>query len=140
MKIHQIKPKHKRKNKSRIARGNAGKKGTTAGRGSKGQKSRSGYNLPKGFEGGQTKLSIRTPKAGGFKSSQIKNVIIKSSLINKFFSSIEVVSSKNLFKKGLIKNKNQNVKILYDEKLKSPIKITNCSYSNKVARQIIKID
>lgn len=134
MNLHNIKNISKIKNKKRIARGAAGKGGRTAGRGSKGQKSRTGFNIPKGFEGGQSKLSIRTPKIGGFKSRRIRNAIIKSSIINKNFSENEIVSEKNLIKKNLIKNikKNQNIKILFDEKLKYKYKIENILLSKKL--------
>ena len=65
--LHQIAPApgstHRRK---RVARGNAGKGGTTAGRGTKGQQSRTGKHWSPGFEGGQTPLLRRQPKLGGF--------------------------------------------------------------------------
>ena len=56
-----------RPKKKRIARGNSGKGGTTAGRGTKGQHSRTGKGRKLGFEGGQTPLLRRQPKLGGFK-------------------------------------------------------------------------
>lgn len=52
--------------RKRIARGNAGGGGTTAGRGTKGQQSRTGKGRNFGFEGGQTPLVRRQPKLGGF--------------------------------------------------------------------------
>lgn len=52
--------------RKRVARGNAGKGGTTAGRGTKGQQSRTGKGRRFGFEGGQTPLLRRQPKLGGF--------------------------------------------------------------------------
>ncbi|ATX33388.1 50S ribosomal protein L15 [Candidatus Carsonella ruddii] len=48
--------------KKRIGRGFSSGKGKTCGRGHKGQKSRSGYNIPKLFEGGQTNIFKRKPK------------------------------------------------------------------------------
>ncbi len=54
--------------KKRIARGNSGKGGTTAGRGTKGQNARAGKGKRRpGFEGGQVSLLARQPKLGGFK-------------------------------------------------------------------------
>ena len=55
-----------RKNRKRVGRGNSGKGGTTAGRGQKGQLSRSGGGKGPGFEGGQMKLAMRLPKLPGF--------------------------------------------------------------------------
>jgi len=65
--LHTIAPAPgSRKNKKRVARGNSAGGGTTAGRGTKGQQSRSGYKHNFGFEGGQTPLLRRQPKIGGF--------------------------------------------------------------------------
>lgn len=65
--LHSLKPASgSRSSRKRIARGNAGKGGTTAGRGTKGQQSRTGKGRRLGFEGGQTPLLRRQPKLGGF--------------------------------------------------------------------------
>lgn len=67
MKIHELKPaKGARTAKQRVARGTAGRRGKTAGRGTKGQKARN--TVPVGFEGGQTPLFRRTPKKRGFRN------------------------------------------------------------------------
>ncbi|XRA05386.1 MAG: uL15 family ribosomal protein [Candidatus Carsonella ruddii] len=50
------------KKKKKIGRGISSKKGKTCGRGHKGQKSRTGYNIPKMFEGGQTSFFKIKPK------------------------------------------------------------------------------
>ena len=50
----------------RLGRGHGSGRGKTAGRGTKGQKSRAGGGIPAWFEGGQTPLHIRTPKLHGF--------------------------------------------------------------------------
>ena len=52
----------------RLGRGHGSGRGKTAGRGTKGQKSRAGGGIPAWFEGGQTPLHIRTPKLHGFKN------------------------------------------------------------------------
>jgi large subunit ribosomal protein L15 len=57
-----------RKPARRVGRGHGSGRGKTAGRGTKGQKSRSGSSIPAWFEGGQTPLHIRTPKLHGFKN------------------------------------------------------------------------
>jgi large subunit ribosomal protein L15 len=65
MKVHDLKPAAgSRQSRRRIARGIGGKGGKTAGRGSKGQNARG--SVKPGFEGGQTPLHRRTPKAKGF--------------------------------------------------------------------------
>ncbi len=65
--LHTLQPsKGSRPKSKRLARGNSGKGGTTAGRGTKGQQSRTGKGHHFGFEGGQTPLIRRQPKLGGF--------------------------------------------------------------------------
>jgi large subunit ribosomal protein L15 len=69
VKLHDLHPAPgSRKPSRRVGRGHGSGRGKTAGRGTKGQKSRAGGNLPAWFEGGQTPLHIRTPKLHGFKN------------------------------------------------------------------------
>lgn len=65
MKLHELSPaKGSNKKRKRVGRGPGSGLGKTAGRGSKGQKSRSGYSRRLGFEGGQMPLIRRVPKRG----------------------------------------------------------------------------
>lgn len=67
MKLHHLKPAEgSKKKKLRVGRGEGGKRGKTAGRGTKGQKARS--KVREGFEGGQMPLQRRIPKAKGFRN------------------------------------------------------------------------
>jgi large subunit ribosomal protein L15 len=69
VKLHDLHPAPgSRKPSRRVGRGHGSGRGKTAGRGTKGQKSRAGGNLPAWFEGGQTPLHVRTPKLHGFKN------------------------------------------------------------------------
>ena len=69
MKLHDLHPAPgSRKPSRRVGRGHGSGRGKTAGRGTKGQKSRAGGNLPAWFEGGQTPLHVRTPKLHGFRN------------------------------------------------------------------------
>lgn len=69
MKLHDLHPAGgSRKPSRRVGRGHGSGRGKTAGRGTKGQKSRSGASIPAWFEGGQTPLHVRTPKLHGFKN------------------------------------------------------------------------
>ena len=81
------------KNRERVGRGIGYGTGKTAGRGHKGQKSRSGGNIRQGFEGGQMPLQMRLPKFGfssrvnnNFKEVNIKNIngmkVVNLSLIH----------------------------------------------------------
>jgi large subunit ribosomal protein L15 len=65
MKLNELSPaKGARKNKRRVGRGQGSGRGKTSGRGHKGQKSRSGGNIPAWFEGGQLPLTRRLPIKG----------------------------------------------------------------------------
>ena len=69
MKLHDLQPTPgSRPAPRRVGRGHGSGRGKTAGRGTKGQRSRSGGNLPAWFEGGQTPIHVRTPKLHGFKN------------------------------------------------------------------------
>jgi large subunit ribosomal protein L15 len=96
----------------RVGRGLASGKGKTAGRGTKGQKSRSGYNIPRRFEGGQTSMIQRLPKVRGFKSRFPKPLVVQLLKIEEKFNDGETVSFKTLIEKGFIKNDSQKVKVI----------------------------
>ena len=69
MKLHDLQPASgSHKPSRRVGRGHGSGRGKTAGRGTKGQKSRAGSGIPAWFEGGQTPLHVRTPKLHGFKN------------------------------------------------------------------------
>lgn len=69
MKLHDPQPNAgSHKPSRRLGRGHGSGRGKTAGRGTKGQKSRAGGGIPAWFEGGQTPLHVRTPKLHGFKN------------------------------------------------------------------------
>jgi large subunit ribosomal protein L15 len=69
MKIHDLHPAvGSTRKKTRVGRGIAAGQGKTAGRGTKGQKSRAGASIPGWFEGGQTPLHVRLPKLRGFRN------------------------------------------------------------------------
>ena len=69
MKLHDLHPAAgSRKTRTRVGRGIAAGQGKTAGRGTKGQRSRTGSSIPAWFEGGQTPIHIRVPKLHGFRN------------------------------------------------------------------------
>lgn len=138
MKPHQIKTN--RKSKKRIARGNAGHGGTTAGRGTKGQGSRTSRgNLPREFEGGQTPLKMRLPKKRGFtnilrKEYQLVNVC---QLSDKFKNNDKIDKDK-LSVANLIKNKKGLVKILAGGEINKKIEISVDAFSSSAIKKIEK--
>jgi large subunit ribosomal protein L15 len=69
VKLHDLQPSSgSHPHSRRVGRGHGSGRGKTAGRGTKGQKSRAGGGIPAWFEGGQTPLHVRTPKLHGFKN------------------------------------------------------------------------
>jgi large subunit ribosomal protein L15 len=84
MKIHDLKPAAgSRRDARRVGRGIGGKGGKTAGRGSKGQGARG--QVPARFEGGQTPISRRTPKAKGFRNPfRVEYVVVNLDTLESF--------------------------------------------------------
>lgn len=112
----------KTKSKKRVGRGLSSGQGKTAGRGTKGQKSRSGFNIPRKFEGGQTPLSMRLAKLPGFKSGHEKAAIVSLDQISAAFKAGEEVSLKSLAEKGLITKNTKKAKVLNNGKLSVAVK------------------
>lgn len=101
MKIHDLAPPDgARRPPKRVGRGIAGKGGKTAGRGTKGQGARS--NVKPGFEGGQTPLHRRTPKAKGFNNPfRVEYAVINLDALDAFEEGSEVDPGK-LRTRGLV--------------------------------------
>jgi large subunit ribosomal protein L15 len=104
------------KDRKRVGRGLSAGQGKTAGRGTKGQKSRSGYNIPRKFEGGQMPFSMRMPKMKGFKSQAKKATVISLDELSKLYKKGETVSYESLIEKKIIQ-KGDKVKVLNNGKL-----------------------
>lgn len=104
MRLHTITTTHKKPKADRVGRGIAAGQGKTAGRGTKGQKARTGANsnIPRTFEGGSTSLIQRFPKLKGFKSHREKPITLSIARISKLFKAGETVSLVHLIEKGLI--------------------------------------
>jgi large subunit ribosomal protein L15 len=112
MQIHEIKIS-RRKPRKRVGRG--GKRGTFSGRGSKGQKSRSGVSIDPLFEGGRSSLIERLKKMPGFKSTHPKKINVNLNDLERNFKDGEALSVDSLVKIGLIdriKAKRARIKIL----------------------------
>ena len=97
-----------RSERKRVGRGAGSGVGKTAGRGHKGQKSRSGGNVRPGFEGGQMPLQMRLPKFGF--TSRVSRVT--ESINVKHLSDVKKITIENLKKLGLIKKSTLKVKIV----------------------------
>jgi len=102
MQIHELKVA-KRKERKRIGRG--GKTGTTAGRGSNGQKSRTGASVDPLFEGGRSTLLERMKKVRGFKSIHPKKHTVTLAALERVLSDGDVVTRALLVEKHLVDKK-----------------------------------
>ena len=107
------------KNRKRVGRGIGSGLGKTAGRGHKGQKSRSGGNIRAGFEGGQMPLQMRLPKFGftsrvnnHFKEVNVKNI-----------DGMKLVNIETLKEKRLISKSIKKVKIFGDTAIESKVTV-----------------
>jgi large subunit ribosomal protein L15 len=122
MKLHElIPPKGSRKKRQRLGRGGGSGSGKTAGRGTKGQNSRSGRGVPLGFEGGQMPLQRRIPKRGFTNIFKKQYEIINIKDLSHFKSG-EIIDRTALFKAGLVK-KDKAVKILGAGDISYPLNI-----------------
>jgi large subunit ribosomal protein L15 len=108
-------PGAKKRNK-RVGRGSGSGLGMTAGRGSKGQKSRSGGGTPPWFEGGQMPLQRRVPKRGFTNIFKKFYQIVNLRDLERFPPGSEV-GPQQLVEIGLIKKANADVKLLADGEL-----------------------
>lgn len=124
-----------RSTKRRNGRG-LGRKGTTAGRGQKGQKSRSGVGGLKRL--GMRKLILATPKLRGFRSLAPKANVVNVSDIARMYIAGEVVSPRTLAKKGLIGDANGEVKVLATGELTIAVTVKGCSVSKPAVDKIEK--
>lgn len=94
-----------KKNDSRKGRGQATGQGGTAGRGHKGQKSRSGYSKKIGFEGGQMPLQRRVPKFGFTNINRIEYAGVNLDTLQEYVDAgrlTEEVSIESLMEAGLV--------------------------------------
>lgn len=127
----------KDKKHKRIGRGISAGGGKTAGRGTKGQKARAGYDLPNRFEGGQTPLSLRLPKLPGFKSHRAKPEIITLDQLSAKFKSGDEINLAKLIEASLVKA-GQSAKILNNGQTKNKYKIGSDVKVSKQAKAAIE--
>jgi large subunit ribosomal protein L15 len=110
LKLHDLKPAPgSKKERIRVGRGEGGRRGKTAGRGTKGLKARN--TLRPGFEGGQTALAMRLPKLPGFKNPNKEEFAIVNVATLDTFDAGSEVNPEELRNRGLIRHKGR-VKVL----------------------------
>jgi large subunit ribosomal protein L15 len=139
MKLHTRKPaKGSVKNNYRKGRGEGSGNGDTAGRGHKGNQSRSGYRRKRGFEGGQMPLQRRIPKFGFKNINRKEYVPINLNTLNQIAekNNTTQITIDTLIQAGIIR-KNDRVKILANGETNKPLNVSAHAFSQK-AKEIIE--
>jgi large subunit ribosomal protein L15 len=136
MKLHEISPakgsKHARK---RVGRGPGSGLGKTAGRGSKGQKSRSGHSRRPGFEGGQMPLVRRVPKRGFTNVFRRQYTVVNLSQIAALEGLAGEVTPELLVERGLAR-RGRPLKVLGDGELDGPLTVQAHKFSRSARSKI----
>ena len=118
-----------KKDRKRVGRGDGSGNGTYSGRGCKGQKSRSGFRMRPGFEGGQLPIIKRLPRKRGFTNLFRKEYsIVKLGALSVFEAGSEVTPEK-LVTAGVIQSLRLPVKILADGDINHPLTVKADKFS-----------
>ncbi len=118
-----------RKARKRVGRGDGSGHGTYSGRGCKGQKSRAGYRMKPGFEGGQLPLIRRLPRKRGFTNIfRIEYSVVNLAKLNVFEPESEVDLEK-LITAGIVKSLRRPVKILGEGDIDRPLSVKAHKFS-----------
>ena len=127
MKLHHLRPPEgSKKRKIRVGRGESGRRGKTAGRGTKGLKARS--KVRRGFEGGQMPLQRRMPKLPGFKNpNRVEYVVLNVGRLGEFDDGATVTVD-DLRARGMVKHRGL-VKVLGEGELDRKLTVKAHAFS-----------
>ena len=111
LKVHHLRPAPGSKSaKIRVGRGEGGKRGKTAGRGTKGSQAR--YQVPAGFEGGQMPIHMRLPKLKGFRNAfRVEYQVVNVAKLAELFPNGGTVSPEAMIEAGAVR-KGAPIKVL----------------------------
>lgn len=143
MKLHEIRDNEgASRKKKRVARGPGSGKGKTAGRGIKGQTSRSGVAL-NGYEGGQMPLYRRLPKRGFSKPNRLDFAVVNLGQIQSFIDAGKLdakadVTEDALVAAGVTRRKLDGVRVLAKGELKAALNLTVAGASKAAIEAIEK--
>ncbi len=127
-------PAKANRNKKRIGRGMGSGTGKTSGRGHKGQGSRSGSSLMRGFEGGQMPLHRRLPKRGFTNIFRTEYTVLNLSRIAEMGE--QELTHERLLALGFLKRRNELLKILGTGEIASAITIHAHKFSKSAQQKI----
>ncbi len=137
MKLHELKPTAgSRKARKRVGRGDSSGLGKTAGRGDKGQHSRTGSKKRPYFEGGQIPFFRRLPKRGFKQPTHIEYNLVNVSVLDKSFEANEVVDLDVLKSKGIIGKSDLALKVLANGEISKPLTVKAAKFSEAAQAKI----
>jgi len=137
MKLHDMSPTPgSRKARKRVGRGDSSGLGKTAGRGEKGQKSRSGAVIRPFFEGGQIPLFRRLPKRGFKNADRIVYALVNLNVLDANFNAGDVVDLESLHAKKLLGKGETIVKVLANGEITKALTVKAAKFSAAAAEKI----
>ncbi len=122
--------------KKRIGRGEGSGTGVTAGRGHKGQKSRSGYSSKRGFEGGQMPLHRRVPKRGFHNPFRVEYAVVNLDTLSQRFEDGTDVTPELMRERRIVRDARALVKVLARGEMSKKLTVRAHKFSAK-ARDLI---
>ncbi|HSO22174.1 MAG TPA: 50S ribosomal protein L15 [Chondromyces sp.] len=139
MELHDLHPAPgAKRSRKRIGRGPGSGTGKTAGKGHKGQKSRSGYSRRYGFEGGQMPLVRRLPKRGFTNIFRVEFQVVNLRDLERVFADGDTVSPESLIDKGLVRGGKRLIKVLGDGELSKKLAVQVHKFSTSARAGIEK--
>lgn len=136
MKLHELQyTEGARKARKRVGRGTSSGSGKTAGRGTKGQNSRSGGGKKPGFEGGQIPLFKRIPKRGFTNFNRVEYTVVNLQQLQ-VFEAGSTVCPKSLKEAGIIKKELDGIKILGNGELDKALTVKAHKFSKSALAAI----
>jgi large subunit ribosomal protein L15 len=133
-------PKKANTGRKRVGRGMGSGMGKTSTRGHKGQRSRTGSNMMRGFEGGQMPLHRRLPKRGFTNIFRTEYTVLNLDRIAETIADLKVteIGLDDYKKLGLASNKKALIKVLGSGELKAAVTIHAHKFSKSAAEKIAK--
>lgn len=122
--------------KKRVGRGPGSGLGKTAGRGNKGQKSRSGYSMKVGFEGGQMPLQRRLPKRGFTNIFKKQWIEVTLATLERSFESGEDVTPEVMHERGVIAKGKRDVVVLGTGEITKPMRVSAHRFTKSAREKI----
>ena len=129
-------PKKANSNKKRVGRGMGSGMGKTSARGHKGQRSRSGSRMMRGFEGGQMPLHRRLPKRGFTNIFRTEYTVVNLDRIAEL--GVAELTVEQLVKHGLLKKRNELIKVLATGELTTAVTVHAHKFSKAAQEKIEK--